>query len=625
MWVEEMHVLSTNAIAPAAEIAHWHLTDFMPALALTVGAGLWVIYRVIRIRSSSTPNITAFRTEPVVTTLSPPGHVIFAIDAVGQIISFNSHGNSWLGTSDGQVLHHSKLDALFISDDYLGGFTHAVLATIREGIPLRRDTRMRSIISAECRAVEVCAYPNLSSSGQVGALVVVTDTPGCRQVERHVAYLAGHDQLTGLPNRSVLRVLLAEKLFSHARPFCLLYLDLDHFKHVNESLGHITGDMLLKEVAERLVACTPCVEMVARLGGDEFLMLVDFENLAHLREILENVMGVFHPEFCQGNYRLTLTASIGAAIYPDHGFDFDSLLQVADVALHGVKLAGRNGWAFHDEGMSARQLRNWELGNGLRQAFQSSDLYIHYQPQINLLSNEVVGAEALLRWRHLGNEIISPVEFIPLAEESGLIVPISNWLLLKVCRQAVEWQKLVCRDLTIAVNCSAIQFTQGDFVSEVKAALTDSGLNPKFLELELTESILIADASHVIDVLNQIRSLGVKISIDDFGTGYSSMRYLKQFSVDKIKIDQSFVRGMLVNPKDLIIVRSLISLAHSLNLEVIAEGVESQEICEALIDLGCIKAQGYFFATPLSASEFTQHIIEGKTGVWPWRAFPVRA
>jgi diguanylate cyclase (GGDEF)-like protein len=615
--VEERHLLSTNAIAPAAEIAHWDFTVFITALVLTVGAGLWVIYQVTKRRCSSQPNVSTSGTEAVVATLSPPGQVIFAIDAIGQIISFNSHGNSWLGTGNGEVLHHSTLDSLFIDDDYLGGFTRAVLATIREGVPLRRDTRMRSMTSSECRLVEVCAYPNRSSGGKVGALVVITDTPGCRQVERHVAYLAGHDQLTGLPNRSVLRTRLEEKLFNHAAPFCLLYLDLDHFKHVNESLGHITGDLLLKEVAERLVASTPCAEMVARLGGDEFLMLVNFENLAHLKGILESVMGIFHVEFCQGSYRLTLGASIGAATYPDHGHDFDSLLQVADVALHGVKLAGRNGWAFHDEGMSARQLRNWELGIGLRLAFERSDFSIHYQPQVNLITKEVVGAEALLRWRHLRNGNISPDEFIPLAEESGLIVPISNWLLLKVCKQAVEWQGFGYRNLTIAVNCSAIQFRHGDFVAVVKAALADSGLNPRLLELELTESILIDDGSHVVNMLNQIRSLGVKISIDDFGTGYSSMRYLKQFAVDKIKIDQSFVRGMIDEPKDMIIVKSLITLAHSLSLEAIAEGVESQEVCDALIDLGCVEAQGYFFATPLSASEFTRRIIRRKVRVWP--------
>jgi len=476
---------------------------------------------------------------------------------------------------------------------------------------------MRSITSSECRSVEACAYPNRSGGGQVGALVVITDTPDCRQVERHVAYLADHDQLTGLPNRSLLRARLEEKVFNHSAPFCLLYLDLDHFKHVNESLGHVTGDLLLKQVAERLVVSTPCVEMVARLGGDEFFMLVDFETLAHLGEILKNVMGVFHPEFCQGAYRLTLTASIGVATYPDHGHDFDTLLQVADVALHGVKLAGRNGWAFHDEGRSARQLRNWELGIGLRRAFEHSDLFIHYQPQFNLLNKEIVGAEALLRWRHLRNGDISPDEFIPLAEENGLIVPITNWLLLRVCKQAVEWQKLGRPDLTIAVNCSVTQFSQGDFVSEVKAALAESGLNPRLLELELTESILIENASRAIGILNQIRSLGVKISIDDFGTGYSSMRYLKQFAVDRLKIDQSFVKGMIDDPKDMIIVKSLIALAHSLNLEVIAEGVETQEVCDALIGLGCVEAQGYFFATPLSASEFTQRIVRRKVGAWP--------
>lgn len=605
--MEGMRLLSTIAVAPPSEIAHWHLVAFMAALILTGGAALRVMYRITGGRMGSKPNVLAFSDEPVV-TLSPPGQVIFAIDAAGRIISFNSNGNSWLGTSNGEVLHHSKLDGWFIDDDYLGGFTHAALTSIREGTPLRRDARMHSTISSEYRLVEVCAYPNRSAGGRVGAIVVITDTPECRQVERHVAYLAGHDQLTGLPNRSVLRTRFEEKLFHSAAPFCLLYLDLDHFKHINESLGHVIGDLLLREVGERLVGCTPCVEMVARLGGDEFLLLVNFENLIHLEGTLHRVMGVFHNEFSEGSYRLTLTASIGAAIFPEHGHDFDSLLQVADVALHGVKLAGRNAWAFHDEGMSARQLRNWELGIGLRHAFKSSDLFIHYQPQVDLLTKKIVGAEALLRWRHLRNGNISPDEFIPLAEENGLIVPISNWLLLKVCRQAVEWQRQGYLGLTIAVNCSAIQFRQGDFASEVRAALDDSGLNPGLLELELTESILIEDAEHVINVINQIRMLGVKISIDDFGTGYSSMRYLKQFAVDKIKIDQSFIRGMINDPKDMIIVSSLITLARSLNLEAIAEGVESQEICDALISLGCFRAQGFFFAAPLSATEFTRHV-----------------
>jgi len=430
------------------------------------------------------------------------------------------------------------------------------------------------------------------------------------QAEQRLTFMAFHDTLTGLPNRRFLSQRFAQAISEGGEHFGLLYLDIDHFKTINDSLGHVVGDAVLRILAKRLLALQPDVDTVARLGGDEYLILVRSGTEASLSALLKNIFRQIHKPCVLENYRLSVAPSIGVALYPQHGRDFDSLLKAADIALHQAKAAGRNTWSFYDLGMGERGLRRLQIQVDLRQAHEQGQLRVYYQPQMNLRSGKVTGAEALLRWWHPYKGQISPAEFIPAAESSGLIIPISNWLLRQVCRQAVGWQHAGLGRLTVAVNCSAVQFRQGNLVQEVKEALLETGLDPSLLELELTESILIENTEHVIDTISRLKALGIQMSIDDFGTGYSSMAYLKRFVVDKLKIDQSFVRGILDNPQDTAIVRSVIGLAHSLNMKVVAEGVENSEVLAALIAHECDEVQGYYIARPMPAVQFEAFMAE---------------
>ncbi|MFJ3483479.1 putative bifunctional diguanylate cyclase/phosphodiesterase [Pseudomonas sp. NPDC090202] len=420
---------------------------------------------------------------------------------------------------------------------------------------------------------------------------------------RHSAY---HDELTGLPNRRYLleRVNQAINQCGRGQRLALLYFDVDHFKTLNDSLGHVAGDAILQRLAQRLLALKPTVDTVARLSGDEFLVLVEEGEPERLAALVASMLQMLQQPLELAGYALSISASVGIAVYPADGHDFGSLLKAADTALAQAKRNGRHTWVFYEATMGARELRLLNIQTELRQAFVQRELNIHYQPQIELGSGRVIGAEALLRWNHPGQGPISPAEFIPVAETSGLIVPISRWLLNKVCQQAVAWQAAGFGELTVAMNCSAVQFRQGSLVQDVRRALHDSGLKPHLLELELTESILIEHSERVAETIDGLKALGVRMSIDDFGTGYSSMAYLKRFAVDKLKIDQSFVRGLLNNPQDAAIVQAVITLGHSFEMKVIAEGVEDADTLDALILRGCDEVQGYHYARPLSVAAF---------------------
>jgi diguanylate cyclase (GGDEF)-like protein len=417
---------------------------------------------------------------------------------------------------------------------------------------------------------------------------------------------AYHDDLTGLPNRRYLLERVNQAIINCGRGqrLTLIYLDLDNFKVINDSLGHVAGDSIIQQLAQRLIALKPSVDTVARLSGDEFLVLVDEDDHTLLTDLVGRILRALQQPLELAGYNLSMTASAGIASHIAHGHDFGSLLKAADTALTQAKRNGRNTWVFYEASMGARELRYLHVQTELRQAFEQRELEVYYQPQIELKTGNVIGAEALLRWNHPGEGPIAPNEFIPVAESSGLILPISRWVLNEVCHQAVAWQAAGFGELTVAMNCSAVQFRQGSLVQEVQRALNDSGLKPELLELELTESILIGDSERVLETVQGLKALGVRMSIDDFGTGYSSMAYLKRFAVDKLKIDQSFVRGLLKNPQDAAIVQAVITLGHSFDMKVIAEGVEDADILAALKGRGCNEAQGYHYARALSVPAF---------------------
>ena len=436
--------------------------------------------------------------------------------------------------------------------------------------------------------------------------------------EERVEFLAYHDSLTGLPNRALaedrmkVAMAYADRAGSKA---ALLFLDLDNFKTINDSIGHQVGDELLQRVALRLGGCVRATDTVSRHGGDEFLVVVaDEPNPDAVSSVADKILqGLTAPFEVQG-HTVSVSASIGIAVYPEDGRDFETLLRKVDTAMYRAKEIGRNAYRFFDPGMNSGTDEHLRLRHGLLRALERQEFALHYQPQIDLASGAVVGAEALIRWHHPELGMVAPGRFIAIAEDNGLIVPIGEWVIGEACRQLAEWRRLGLSDLGVAVNLSAQQFQRGDLERTITEALAVSGIDPACLELELTESILIKDADTVLATVKRLKALGVKLSIDDFGTGYSSLAYLKRFKVDKLKIDQSFVRDLTTDPEDAAIVRTIIQMARNLNLRTTAEGVEDAATLEHLSALACDEAQGYHFARPMPPAAFAEYLAAARRG-----------
>jgi diguanylate cyclase (GGDEF)-like protein len=428
--------------------------------------------------------------------------------------------------------------------------------------------------------------------------------------EQRVAFLAYHDVLTGLPNKGLARDRLVQAVADakrHQRHVALALLDLDHFKTVNDSLGHAIGDRLLQSVAQILGATLRQSDTVSRPGGDEFLMILkDLPDVDAVAPVINKVIEQLGKPLVVDGRELSISASIGIAMAPSDGEDFDTLLQRADTAMYRAKAEGRNTFRFFDDRMNAESVEKLTIRNGLRKALEEGQLILYYQPQIDLNTGRVFGAEALIRWQHPEWGLVPPGRFIPIAEESGLIVQIGDWVIEEACRQARRWLDMGFPPLTVAVNLSALQFRRGVVEQVVAGALAQAQLPAHQLELELTESVLISDVESVEARLRALKALGVKLAIDDFGTGYSSLSYLKRFSVDKLKIDQSFVRDLERHPHEVAIVRAIIQMANGLGLSTIAEGVETLQVTQSLRALGCQEAQGYWFAKPMPAQTFEQ-------------------
>jgi diguanylate cyclase (GGDEF)-like protein len=442
-----------------------------------------------------------------------------------------------------------------------------------------------------------------------------------REARQRIEMLAHHDPLTGLPNRLLLRDRVEQAKAQASRTqsrLALMFLDLDRFKTINDSLGHPVGDSLLNEVVGRLKSCVRESDTISRQGGDEFIILLnDIRDSDAVARVADKIHQRMAEPLMLENHLLSTSFSIGVALYPDDGEDFDILLQKADTAMYHAKEAGRNGHRFFTEEMNQKVVEHLKLETQLRRALENKEFVLHYQPQLDLHEGGIVGAEALIRWNSPESGLVSPGKFIPVAEDSGLIAPIGAWVLNEACRQAKAWQDAGLQPFVVAVNLSAVQFRRMDLVNTVINALVLSDLDSQWLELELTESILIQDAETTLDAVRRLKALGVKLSVDDFGTGYSSLTYLKRFAVDKLKIDQSFVRDLLNDPDDAAIVRAIVQMAHSLKLKTIAEGVESQELATLLRVFHCDEIQGYCFAPPLPAAELEAFVRAHQAGVAP--------
>lgn len=444
-------------------------------------------------------------------------------------------------------------------------------------------------------------------------LRMLSDITEKNKAQRAINYLAHHDALTGLPNRLLVRDRVEQAIATAKRDkhkIALLFMDLDNFKSINDSLGHASGDSLLEIISHRLRESIRGTDTVSRFGGDEFLVVLSGITTSDaVAEVCAKILeDITKPAKIDG-HELSTSCSIGVTVYPDDGDDFDTLLRKADSAMYYAKDAKGNTYRFFDGKMNADAIELVGLRNGLRIALERNEFVLHYQPQIDLSSGAVIGAEALIRWRHPELGLLPPGKFIALAEESGLIVPIGEWALREACRQAMAWRKQGLPDLVMAVNLSAIQFRRGNLEETVISALKDSGLDPQFLELELTESILIGDTENVLQTVQRLKMLGIKLSLDDFGTGYSSLSYLKRFAVDKVKIDQSFISDMDKNPSDAAIVRAIIQMSKSLGLRTIAEGIEEAYLVKYLQIYHCDEAQGYYYSRPISSDDFVRWVL----------------
>jgi diguanylate cyclase (GGDEF)-like protein/PAS domain S-box-containing protein len=433
------------------------------------------------------------------------------------------------------------------------------------------------------------------------------DITEIKRYQEELEHQANHDALTGLANRNLLKDRLQQSLalaHRYERPFSLAFIDLDNFKLVNDSLGHDIGDRLLKIVAERLVTCVREGDTVARLGGDEFVLLVtEQERDDSAYRIVQRVMAAISQPFVIDQREFKVTCSVGIATFPRDGEDADTLLRNADTAMYRAKDLGRNTFQLYSSEMNANFDERLTLETDLWKALERDEFVLHYQPKVALKTGRIIGMEALLRWRHPVSGMIPPGKFIPVAEESSLIVQIGKWVIHEACAQNKAWQNDGLRYVPIAVNISARQLHDKDLVETVRTALETTGLRAEHLEIELTESAVMLNTDETINTMALLRGMDVRISLDDFGTGYSSLSYLKRFPVTGLKIDQSFVRDLASDPDDAAIVRAIIVVAQELMLDVTAEGVETIEQLEFLKAHGCGEAQGYYFARPVPASE----------------------
>ena len=461
----------------------------------------------------------------------------------------------------------------------------------------------------------------LVATGPNEVLGLVRDISERKRAEEQIRRLAYCDSLTGIPNRQAFLEMLERELQRSKignKKFAVLFMDLDAFKRINDTLGHNVGDQLLKQVSDRLRetirpndlmsrgdlvprADTPnsAGTNLARLGGDEFTILIpDLERVEHALNVAHRVKDAMRRPFVIEGNEIFVTASIGISLFPEDGDDCTSLLKYADTAMYHAKNCGKNNAKLYSSSLTMQIMSHVRLEVGLRRALQNDELYLLYQPQLDVRSNEIVGVEALVRWRHAERGVVSPNEFIPLAEETGLIVPIGEWVLRTACNQARHWQKLGRRPVRIAVNLSAKQFKDENLSQIVLSALHDTGLDPRLLELELTEGTLMDDAKATLATLEQLRGIGVYLSIDDFGTGYSSMNYLKRFDVRALKIDRSFISGLPQDSENAAITRAIIAMAHGLKMIVVAEGVETGEQLVLLEEYGCDLVQGFYLGRP---------------------------
>jgi diguanylate cyclase (GGDEF)-like protein/PAS domain S-box-containing protein len=545
-------------------------------------------------------------------TLNSIGDAVISIDVGGRVVYLNAVAETMTGWSVHEAAGRPLEEVFRIADAAtresaqnpmrLAILENKTVALASNCVLIRRD-------GTEA-AIEDSAAPIHDRRGQVtGAVMVFRDVSMTRALSLKMAHMAQHDSLTDLPNRTLLNDRLTQALalaHRHQKMLALLFLDLDRFKGINDSLGHAIGDRLLQSVAERLLACVRSSDTVSRQGGDEFvILLAEVNQPADAAFTAEKILLALSMPHHIDQQELHLAASIGVVTYPNDGLEAKTLLSHADLAMYRAKDSGRNTYQFFEPDMNGYTADRQSLEAGLHRAIERHEFVLHYQPIMRLDSTELTGVEALVRWRHPQRGLVLPAQFVPIAEESGFIAAIGRWVLHEACRQSREWRVAGLPPLRIAINISTVELRSHGFVEGVAGVLEEHGLMPSDLELELTETFLMRDSNSTAAVLRSLSNLGVRIALDDFGTGYSSLSHLRRFPIDTLKIDRSFVHSLPTDAEDASIVSAMIGMGKGLRIRVVAEGVETLEQVALLRNQGCLEGQGYYFSRPVSARDLT--------------------
>jgi diguanylate cyclase (GGDEF)-like protein/PAS domain S-box-containing protein len=562
--------------------------------------------------------------ERALVTLKSIGDAVITTDVWGRVASLNGVAERLTGWSYEEasgrpieevfrVIDATTRDAMpnplasAIREDKIVALTHNCILLRRNG--------------AEA-AIDDSAAPIHDRCGRmIGAVIAFQDVSMARAMALRMSHLAQHDSLTNLPNRVLFNDRLTEAIVMarrYKRKLAVLYLDVDRFKNINDSLGFEIGDRLLQSIATRLHDCVRSSDTVSRAGGDEFVVLLS--GVKHTRDaavMAEKMLLMLSTPHRIEQHDLHFTVSIGIATFPQDGTETEVLQKNADFAMYHAKESGRNNFQLFKPGMNRRALERQSLENGLRHAVERQELVLYYQPKVNLESNAIIGVEALVRWRHPQRGLVPPAQFIPVAEERGFIVPVGRWILREACSQARAWHDARLRPIRVAVNISAVELRDKEFVTGVRSILMETGFEPTCVELELTETFLLRDSKSTTAVLHALKDLGVGLALDDFGTGYSSLSHLKRFPIDTLKIDQSFVRDIATDADDASIVSAVISMGKSLQMQVVAEGVETREQLAFLQQQRCPEGQGYYFGRPVAARKFAELIARGVGSALP--------
>ena len=611
---EELRLLvirNTNALRRLAQTKTVLIFGTLLGLLLAAAAS-WNVQRDSS-RRGVAEDALFLEKERAQVTLNCIGDAVICTDVSGNITFLNLVGERMTGWSGHEAAGRPVTEVFRIID-----------GTTRQPVPDPMEMAVaqnRAVaLTANCvllrrdgseSPIEDSAAPIHDRTGLVtGAVIVFHDVTATRAMSLQMAYSAQHDFVTGLPNRVLLDDRISQSITlarRQDRAIAVLFLDLDHFKYINDSLGHAIGDQLLQCVSERLQASVRCSDTVSRQGGDEFVILLS--EIAYPKDAATSARKILRSLSAPcsiAGHDLHIDGSIGISIYPADGGDAETLIKNADTAMYHAKEQGRNNFQFFAAEMNLKSVQRQSLESGLRRALERDEFLLHYQPKVDLVTGEITGVEALIRWQHPDLGLVPPSQFVPIAEDCGLILPIGRWVLREACQQAHKWEAAGLPFKRISVNVSASEFRGKRFFEGVATILTETGFDPRRLDLELTEGVLMSNAKSTGAILQALKSMGVHLAVDDFGTGYSSLSYLRQFPIDVLKIDQSFVRQITADPDDSTIVSAIIDMGKNLKQRVIAEGIETQEQLSFLQAHQCAEGQGYFFSEPLAAAELAQ-------------------